>query len=142
MALRNNIAKLMARAQIEDDPDVLERIAARIQDALNDKVENLRGLKAERHPQSDVVASEHRREARKGPETDSPQKSARQPYRSREKTRPRVLARRQRPKGPADRKRQTTRNKHGEDQSAPVVVASGSASTVICTSSPCLRATF
>lgn len=85
MALRNNIAKLMARAQIEDDPDVLERIAARIQDALNDKVENLRGLKAERHPQSDVGASEHRREARKGPETDSPQKSARQPYRSREK---------------------------------------------------------
>ena len=85
MALRNNIAKLMARAQIEDDPDVLERIAARIQDALNDKVESLRGLKAERHPESDVGASENRRKARKGPETDSPQKSARQPYRSREK---------------------------------------------------------
>jgi hypothetical protein len=85
MALRNNIAKLMARAQIEDDPDVLERIATRIQDALKDKVEQLRSLEAEQHSQSDVGASEHRRESHKSPETDSPQKSARQPYRSREK---------------------------------------------------------
>jgi hypothetical protein len=85
MAIRNNIAKLLARAQVEEDPDVLERIAARIQDALNDKVEHLRGLEAARRSHSEAGSSEQRPESRRTPETDTPRKSARQPYRSRER---------------------------------------------------------
>jgi hypothetical protein len=74
MAIRNNIAKLLARAQVEEDPDVLERIAARIQDALNDKVEHLRGLEAARRSHSEAGSSEQRPESRRTPETDTPSK--------------------------------------------------------------------
>lgn len=42
MAPRDNIAKLIARAQAETDPDVLERIASRLFDALMDRVRHLR----------------------------------------------------------------------------------------------------
>jgi hypothetical protein len=45
VALRNGFAKLAAMAQQEDDPEVLERIASRIQDALSDKIDELRAQK-------------------------------------------------------------------------------------------------
>jgi hypothetical protein len=42
MAMRDNIEKLVARAQKETDPEVLERIASRLYDALIDKAQDLR----------------------------------------------------------------------------------------------------
>jgi hypothetical protein len=42
MAIRNGLTKLAAMAQQENDPEVLERIAVRIQDALTDKIDELR----------------------------------------------------------------------------------------------------
>jgi hypothetical protein len=44
MSLRDNLPKLLADAQAEENPELLERIAARLQDALADKVRHLRSL--------------------------------------------------------------------------------------------------
>ena len=42
MALRDRIPELLAKAEKEEDPEVLARIAARLQDALEDKIKYLR----------------------------------------------------------------------------------------------------
>lgn len=46
MALRDKLPKLLADAQDEQNPELLERIAVRLQDALADKVRHLRSLEA------------------------------------------------------------------------------------------------
>jgi len=46
MPLRDKLTKLLADAQTEQNPELLERIGARLQDALADKVRYLRSLEA------------------------------------------------------------------------------------------------
>jgi hypothetical protein len=46
MPLRDKLPKLLADAQAEQNPELLERIAVRLQDALADKVRYLRSIEA------------------------------------------------------------------------------------------------
>ena len=56
MAIRNGFAKLAVMAEQEDDPEVLERIASRIQDALSDKIEDLRAKKNQANASKKAVS--------------------------------------------------------------------------------------
>jgi len=54
MPLRDKLPKLLADAQAEQNPERLERIAVRLQDAIADKVQHLRFLES-KAPKSKIV---------------------------------------------------------------------------------------